>query len=94
MTRTGRVGNAVRDGVPSGGEGRLVLRVRGDSGCLRVEVDDASPDLPGRTSDPGPGAESGRGLLLVEELASAWGAAPLAGGRRVWFEITAAPEQA
>ena len=33
------------------------------------------------------GAESGRGLLLIEALAERWGATPTHGGKCVWFEL-------
>ena len=35
-------------------------------------------------------AESGRGLLLVESLASRWGVRAVAGGKCVWFALEAA----
>ena len=85
------VGNAVRHGAAAEGSGDVVLRVRACDGGLRVEVDDASEHLPPRTADPGPAAESGRGLLLVDQLAARWGAQPIPGGKRVWFEVPSAP---
>ncbi|GAA1168995.1 hypothetical protein GCM10009654_27800 [Streptomyces hebeiensis] len=41
-------------------------------------------------------AENGRGLLLVESLADAWGVVPRAGGtgRTVWATLPLPPEQA
>ena len=53
---------------------------------VRVEVTDVSPARPHR----GHGsleAEGGRGLLLVESLATAWGSAPDPAGKVVWFEL-------
>ena len=81
------VGNAVRHAAVAAGD--LVLRVRAcGADALRVELDDAGErHLPAPTAAPGPAAESGRGLLLVEELASRWGALPVPGGTRVWFEV-------
>ena len=56
--------------------------------ALRIEVDDADDrSLPAVAPAPGPAAESGRGLLLVDELATRWGADPIPGGKRVWFEV-------
>jgi hypothetical protein len=43
-----------------------------DSHCLLLAVADASPQPPVRLS-PGPDAERGRGLALVEALSSRWG---------------------
>ena len=62
------------------------LEVRIGPSHVRVEVRDDSPDaaLP-RTPDlerPG-----GRGLLLIETMASRWGTEPDGDGKRVWFEI-------
>jgi anti-sigma regulatory factor (Ser/Thr protein kinase) len=55
-------------------------------GRLRVEVRDPSPRLPApRRGDLD--EESGRGLALVDCLASAWGAHTAADGKVVWFEI-------
>ena len=89
------VANAVRHGAAADGAGDVVLRVLpGREGVLRVEVDDASADLPPSSSDPGPRAESGRGLLLVDELAQRWGAQPIPGGKRVWFEVCGRDEEA
>ncbi|GAA3847870.1 ATP-binding SpoIIE family protein phosphatase [Streptomyces sedi] len=53
---------------------------------LRVEVTDASDALPQRR-EPGELASSGRGLLLLEELADAWGAQPRGAGKTIWFEL-------
>jgi anti-sigma regulatory factor (Ser/Thr protein kinase) len=64
----------------------LVLNVRRLAGSVRIEVRDGLSRLPARkrySSDSG----TGRGLFLVEELAAAWGAEHLPGGKRVWCEI-------
>jgi len=37
----------------------------------------------------GPDAEHGRGLEIVNLVASAWGVIPVDGGHRVWFELLA-----
>jgi hypothetical protein len=36
---------------------------------------------------PDPAEEHGRGVLLIDELANAWGVEPRADGKTVWFEI-------
>ncbi|MEU5098255.1 ATP-binding protein [Streptomyces sp. NPDC020996] len=61
-------------------------------GCVRLEVHDhdyTGRDLP--RCDPGPDDEGGRGLLLVEQLAQAWGVdrSRLTGGNAVWATLTA-----
>ncbi|MFE4825994.1 SpoIIE family protein phosphatase [Streptomyces sp. NPDC056672] len=53
---------------------------------LRVEVADTSDDLPHRRR-PGELASSGRGLLLMEMLADAWGVDPRGDGKSIWFEL-------
>jgi serine phosphatase RsbU (regulator of sigma subunit)/PAS domain-containing protein len=64
-------------------EVRLVLGVS----RLRVEVRDRSDRQPDRRSVSDE-SESGRGLHIVEVLASGWGYEPIpAGGKVVWFEL-------
>ncbi|WP_055492220.1 SpoIIE family protein phosphatase [Streptomyces sp. TP-A0356] len=57
---------------------------------LRVEVTDASDDLPHRRH-PGELASSGRGLVLTELLADAWGVDPRGEGKSTWFELYEEP---
>ncbi|MFF9639989.1 SpoIIE family protein phosphatase [Kitasatospora aureofaciens] len=56
---------------------------------LRVEVEDESDLWPTRRT-PGEQASSGRGLMLVEALADAWGVEPRGSGKRMWFELSGA----
>jgi anti-sigma regulatory factor (Ser/Thr protein kinase) len=53
---------------------------------VRVEVYDDDPAMP-RARAPEEGASGGRGLLLVERIASRWGAQPQGRGKVVWFEL-------
>ncbi|MEU1159719.1 SpoIIE family protein phosphatase [Streptomyces sp. NPDC005921] len=53
---------------------------------LRVEVTDAGDDLPHKRR-PGELASSGRGLVLIELLADAWGVDPRGQGKSIWFEL-------
>ncbi|MFC4034257.1 SpoIIE family protein phosphatase [Streptomyces polygonati] len=66
----------------------LIAQVTGLAGTrrLHVEVGDRSDDMPHRRS-PGELASSGRGLLLMEELADAWGVDPRGEGKSIWFEL-------
>lgn len=71
------------------------VTVRWSGAWLRVEVTDADPALP-RAGVAGAEDESGRGLLLVSRLASAWGVLPTRCGKTVWFEYdvaTGAPQR-
>jgi hypothetical protein len=54
---------------------------------VRVEVGDVSPVVPIRLSID-PDALSGRGIAIVDSLASQWGVEDLsAEGKTVWFEV-------
>ncbi|MCX5375143.1 ATP-binding protein [Streptomyces sp. NBC_00091] len=62
------------------------------AGRLRVEVRDHTARLPRPYVPSADDGTHGRGLLLVQALADAWGVDPLAMGRGkvVWFELQAA----
>lgn len=67
----------------------LVVRVT--PGGVRVEVSDRSQGAL-RQGVTGLLAESGRGLSIVDALATRWGVEPLpGGGKTVWFEIAGTP---
>ncbi|MEU4063402.1 SpoIIE family protein phosphatase [Streptomyces wedmorensis] len=57
---------------------------------LRVEVSDTSDELPHKRH-PGEMASSGRGLVLMEMLAHAWGVDPRGEGKAIWFELNEPP---
>ncbi|MER6344924.1 SpoIIE family protein phosphatase [Streptomyces sp. NPDC001595] len=59
---------------------------------MRVEVTDASDDLPHKRR-PGELASSGRGLMLIELLAHAWGVDPRGEGKSTWFELYESEER-
>jgi CheY-like chemotaxis protein len=76
--------------VHASGEVSLVVRIT--AGGVRVEVSDRSA-VALRQGVTGLLAESGRGLSIVDALASRWGIEPLAGGgKTVWFEIAGTPD--
>ncbi|MFJ9715969.1 SpoIIE family protein phosphatase [Streptomyces sp. NPDC101213] len=66
----------------------LVAEVAGDPGerRMRIEVTDTSDSLPHKRR-PGELASSGRGLVLTELLADAWGVSPRGEGKTIWFEL-------
>lgn len=68
---------------------RVVLEQEMPSGRLRCEVSDDSPVRP-RVRRHSTEATTGRGLQLLDRVASAWGVAPLAAGKTVWFEVDGA----
>lgn len=53
---------------------------------LTVEVADSSPELPVKRP-PSTFAVTGRGLRILDQLASRWGARRTADGKVVWFEF-------
>ncbi|WP_455358790.1 ATP-binding protein [Streptomyces sp. SYSU K21746] len=67
--------NAVTHGRVPGRDFELTL-TRASGAVLRIEVSDTRgetrPPAPGCLGAPGPGEDSGRGLLLVEALADRW----------------------
>ena len=79
------VTNAVLHGQP-----QVTLALRIDPPGLGVVVADSGstqPSLP--TSQVEPDQRSGRGLLIVDAVASAWGVSPIVPppGKAVWFEL-------
>ncbi|MFI6878448.1 SpoIIE family protein phosphatase [Streptomyces sp. NPDC050400] len=75
--------------VHTDGDALMIAEVTGDGEGprrMRVEVADASDDLPHRRR-PGELASSGRGLVLMELLAQRWGVDPRGEGKSIWFEL-------
>ncbi|MEV4418085.1 ATP-binding protein [Catellatospora sp. NPDC049609] len=69
------VSNAVRHG---GGCTGVLLRLTGDE--IIMEVTDRSPAAPGPR-------DGGYGLLIIGELAEAWGVEPVDEGKRIWVRM-------
>ncbi|MGW3626553.1 ATP-binding SpoIIE family protein phosphatase [Streptomyces sp. NPDC000880] len=69
------------------------VRLREYPDRIRVEVRDSDPHPPVPaavlTMDEGSNqeSESGRGLLIVEAVASLWGSSPAGRGKTTWFEL-------
>jgi hypothetical protein len=70
---------------PGGGK-EFTLRLRRGESAVWVEVFDADLRLP-RLGSASENDEGGRGLYLVDQLASRWGSRPTIDGKAVWFEI-------
>jgi anti-sigma regulatory factor (Ser/Thr protein kinase) len=79
--------NAVRRG-PAGQEHRIGLSVDRSETSLRVEVLDEGHGLSSPTSTSSRPDEHGRGLMIVESLASASGVEEDATGSKVWAELS------
>jgi len=78
------VANAIRHA--SRGIQGVIIRIRRNH-YLRVEVLDPGPMFDPDPRPPGTGAGGGRGLYLVDTVASAWGVEPDQAGKKVWFEL-------
>jgi serine phosphatase RsbU (regulator of sigma subunit) len=77
-------GNSDRD---RGGPAKeFALRLRRGATSVWVEVFDPDLRLP-RIRTAGETDEGGRGLYLVEQLATRWGSRPTPEGKAVWFEL-------
>ncbi|MFG2169883.1 ATP-binding protein [Streptomyces niveus] len=67
----------------------LGLQLRLDGPSLYVEVWDSGCETLAAARTPTPDDEGGRGLLLVQTLATRWGTyRPTPGGKIVWAELT------
>ena len=75
------VANAVNHAPPPGH-----LWVRADGHRVRIEVGDSSEREP-RMVLPGDSVSGGRGLLLIDRLASRWGWDLRSPGKIVWCEL-------
>jgi serine phosphatase RsbU (regulator of sigma subunit) len=78
--------NPVAHPAPAQRPREFVLRLRRGGEAIWVEVFDPDLRLPrlrtARATD-----EGGRGLYLVEQLATRWGSRPTPEGKAVWFEL-------
>jgi PAS domain S-box-containing protein len=74
------------DGFPASAGKEFTLRLRRGAETVWVEVFDADLRLP-RIRSAGENDEGGRGLYLVDQLASRWGSRPTRDGKAVWFEM-------
>ncbi|MGQ0465118.1 MAG: SpoIIE family protein phosphatase [Sporichthyaceae bacterium] len=74
----------------------VTLDVRTDAYTATVAVSDGSRGGPGPAAPAAPAAnrETGRGLLLVDALATAWGTQHDATGKSVWFRVGHPPDPA
>lgn len=68
------------------GGGPIELAVEANERRVKVMVGDRSEARP-LARQPARYAEDGRGLSIVEAVASRWGVSPTGVGKSVWFEI-------
>jgi len=65
---------------------QFTLRLRRGAAAVWVEVFDSDLRLP-RIRSAAETDEGGRGLYLVDQLATRWGSRPTKDGKAVWFEM-------
>ena len=80
------VSEIVSNAVRHGGSGQVELHVEVQPREVRVGVSDAAAGRP-VVREAGPDEEHGRGVLLVQELSSAWGVLAEPPGKQVWASI-------
>jgi anti-sigma regulatory factor (Ser/Thr protein kinase) len=82
------VTNAVLHGAPP-----ITLRTYcTEPGRLKIEVSDTGASMP-VAIDAGLDADHGRGLILLDMLATDWGVQPQDPGKTVWFRLTGEPRR-
>ena len=72
-------------------DGALVLAIKLHEDKIRIEVLDQSGTTRLEPQLLEPSRERGRGLAIVEALASSWGVEPRSRGKAVWFELPLGP---
>ncbi|MQY11445.1 hypothetical protein SRB5_15630 [Streptomyces sp. RB5] len=78
------ISELVTNGFRYGTEQQITFRLVIGTEVLVLQVDDGSPELP-QIRDADPHAVSGRGLLLVDAVATAWGVS--GDGRQTWCTL-------
>jgi anti-sigma regulatory factor (Ser/Thr protein kinase) len=69
----------------------VTLTLERDRSTVQVQIQDANPLLPVMRSH-GPDAGTGRGLHVLDRLATRWGTSQIEGGKIVWFEMSTTPD--
>jgi hypothetical protein len=80
------------DGLRERPKRTFTLRLRRGAAAVWVEVFDTDLRLP-RIRSAGETDEGGRGLYLVDQLATRWGSRPTKDGKAVWFEVPVSPKR-
>jgi len=83
-------GDELDDGFPGQTARTFTLRLRRGAAAVWVEVFDPDLRLP-RIRSAAETDEGGRGLYLVDQLATRWGSRPTKDGKAVWFEVPVSP---
>jgi anti-sigma regulatory factor (Ser/Thr protein kinase) len=86
LTISELVTNAVRHGSCDA----TAVRVTLSDGRVRIEVTDGNP-APPQQREPELDDPTGRGIRIINELATRWGHEPAAHGKTVWVELRTNP---
>jgi serine/threonine-protein kinase RsbW len=89
LVATELVTNAIRHAEPLA-DGEVTVAWRVDGHEVLVRVTDGGASSRPRVRHPSPRETSGRGLALVETLASRWGVEDAAGATTVWATLSEA----
>ena len=76
------VTNALRYGTQP-----MRMIARRSDGALRVEIHDSRTGEAPRVAQASPDSPNGRGMMIVDALASRWGWSEFGGSKNVWFEL-------
>jgi serine/threonine-protein kinase RsbW len=86
LVATELVSNAIRHATPLGG-GQVTVTWQVQGGSVMVRVTDGGADSQPRVRHPSPREVSGRGLALVEALATRWGVEDTPESTTVWAQL-------
>lgn len=75
------------------GRGSAYLDATVEAGAIRLEVTDSSTVEPRPNTEVSDLDERGRGLILIDALASRWGVRPQPEGKTVWCELDLATQR-
>ncbi|GAB1640841.1 ATP-binding protein [Krasilnikovia sp. MM14-A1259] len=67
----------------------IVLELRHRDRKVHIAVRDGSPEMPRMIPQAPADRERGRGMLLIDNIATSWGALPSRDGKVVWATLTA-----
>lgn len=83
----------VTNGLRHGGGDSVTVAVEHTGDTVLIAVDDGSPQIPVARS-AGEEDENGRGLMILEHIASAWGTKTTSTGKQTWAVLPAAIPEA
>lgn len=72
--------------INAGCAGEIAVQLVLHHSHLQVSVQDNAAGQP-RVKEPSASNEHGRGLHIVDTLATSWGVGPIAGGKQVWADL-------